>query len=340
MAIRVDCFWGQSSTGKSEGIRAIMEHVWENDGKSSRVIVGDGSKATYVDRGLVDEKIVEVVDFSVRDYPLTTLSLLTQGYWPKDVNDPKSPLVAPKPEDLNDLGVFAVEGLSVAAQYIMGDAKGGLAEQASRGIKIGQDTPVLSKDVMFDKSGAPIKGSGPKVIGADGKPVEDIYSYGGNPMAHYGFVQRRLLALIENTKVFPGLVIWTAHERSTQDKISGEKMVGPEASGEALTQGITRHFNNTLHFVTAVKSGDKVKDDHTGAMVRDLDVEYRVYTRDHFHPDGAFFTKYKAVTRGVSEAEGMPLYLTSDIPGQAVLDYYSTIARINRERREKLRKSA
>jgi hypothetical protein len=72
---------------------------------------------------------------------MTTFSQLTQGYWPADVNDPKSPLLAPKAEDLAKLGVFGIEGLSVGAQYLMGDVKGGLAEQSGRGIKIGQDSP-------------------------------------------------------------------------------------------------------------------------------------------------------------------------------------------------------
>jgi hypothetical protein len=72
--------------------------------------------------------------------------------------------------------------------------------------------------------------------------------------------------------VFPNIVVWTAHERSTQDKISGEKLVGPEAAGEAITANLPRHFNNTLHFVTASSAKEKVKDNHTEAMVIDLDV--------------------------------------------------------------------
>jgi hypothetical protein len=334
---RLDCYWGQSGTGKSEGVASVIEQIYRVNGLTSRVIVGDGSRATYEDRGLVDAKVVEIVDFSIRPYPQTTLSLLCQGYWPVDLDDPQSPLQKPTFETLRKLGVFAVEGLSVASQYLMGDIKGGLAEQSSRGIKIGQDSPVLAKDVMFDKTGAPIKGSGPKVLDENGKVIEDIYSYGGNPIAHYSFAQRRILADIEATKVFPGLVIWTAHERSAQDKISGEKIVGPEGPGEAMTANLPRHFNNTLHFVTAAKASEKVKDTHTGAMVKDLDVEYRVYTRDHFHPDGNTFTKYKAVTRGASEEQGMPLYLTSDKPGQAVLDFYQKIVDLREARAESLR---
>lgn len=320
MASRVECFYGQSGTGKSEGAASVIERIYEMDGLTSRVIVGDGSKATYLDRGLIDAGVVEIVDFSIRDWPLTTMQQLTEGFWPEDVNDPKSPLKPPTADSLKRLGVFVVEGLSVGAQYIMGDRRGGLAEQASRGIKIGQDSPVFAVDALLDKNGQPIKDSGPGT------------TFGGNPIAHFAFAQRRLSSYIERTKVFPNIVIWTAHERSTEDKISKEKLVGPEAAGEAMTANLPRVFNNTLHFTTASKKKDKVKDAHSEAMVTDLDVEFRVYTRDHFNPDGNGFIKYKAVTRGVSEEEGMPLYLTSDTPGQAVLDFYDRVKSVRDKR--------
>jgi hypothetical protein len=332
MANRVDCFWGQSGTGKSEGARAFIEQIYKTSGQKSRVIVGDGSKATYIDAGLVDAGVVEIADFSIRPYPLTVMSKLCEGYWPADVDDPNSPLVPPKPGSLKDIGVFVVEGLSVAAQYVMGNQIGGLAEQAARGIKIGQDSPVLSKDGQFNAQGQFIAGSGPKVLDHQGKEVKDVFAYGGNPMAHFGFAQRQLLSYVERTKLFPNYVIWTAHERSTADKISGEKLVGPEGAGEAMTANLPRVFNNTLHFVTASRKKDKKKDEHTDQMVTELDVEYRVYTRDHFHPDGSTFVKYKAVTRGASEAQGMPLYFSNDTPGQSVLEFYQKIADLKQAR--------
>ena len=65
--------------------------------------------------------------------------------------------------------------------------------------------------------------------------------------------------------------------------------------GEAITANLPRHFNNTLHFVTASRKKEKAKDDHTEAMVTELDAEYRIYTRDHFHPDWNTFTRVVAV---------------------------------------------
>lgn len=325
MAKRIECFYGQTGTGKSEAVASVIEQIYLQSGLSSRVIIGDGSRATYVDRGLVDEGIVQILDFSIRDWPTTVLAQLCMGYWPADVDDPKSPLLPPQPGDLLKLGVFAVEGLSVGSQYLMGDRKGGYAERASKGIKIGQDSPVFLVDAELDKNGNAIANTGPG------------NTYGGNPMSHYGFVQRRMLTNVESTKVFPGVVIWTAHERAAQDRVSGEKMIGPEAGGEALTTSLPRYFNNTLHFASVAK-GNTVKDDHTEKMVKELDVEYRIYTRDHYNadPTSPTMTKYKVVTRGTRPEvvdgkgkviePGMPLYLTNSDPGAAVLEFYKRLA--------------
>jgi len=194
MATRVECFYGQSGTGKSEAAAAVIEHIYEETGKKSRVAIGDGSRATYEDRGLVDAGIVEIVDYSLRPWPTSTVAHLCEGYWPEDPDNPNSRLLPPTPDSLQNLGVFVFEGLSVGTQYLMGDMKGGLAEQASRGIKIGQDSPVLLEDVVRDKTGKIV--DGPR----DDKGNVLLESFGGNPVAHYGFVQRRMLANIERTK--------------------------------------------------------------------------------------------------------------------------------------------
>lgn len=320
MAKRIEMFYGQSLTGKSEALASIIEQMFVQEGLVSRVVIGDGSKATYIDRGLIDAKVVEVLDFSIREWPMTTTKKLCEGYWPEDVNDPKSPLIAPTPESMAKIGVFGVEGAAVMAKYIMGSIKGGLAEQSARGIKIGQDSPIKIVDALYDAKGAIVKDSGPGDV------------YGGNPMAHFGHAQSHVLTNVERTKAFPNIVIWTSHERAAKDKITGEALVGPEVAGEALTANLSRHFNNTLHFATVGKV-TKEKDQHSEKMVGDLDVEFRIYTRDHFNGDGTSFVKYKAGSRGgVTEKLGMPLYLTSEVPGQSILEFYQKIADARKNR--------
>ena len=63
-------FYGEPATGKSEGIAAMIEQAAVEAGLSSRVLIGDGSKATY--EALADAGIVEVLDYTTRDYPIST----------------------------------------------------------------------------------------------------------------------------------------------------------------------------------------------------------------------------------------------------------------------------
>jgi hypothetical protein len=311
----IECYYGQSGTGKSESIAAIIRKIYQETGKTSRVLIGDGSGATY--QALVEAGIVEMMDYTIRDWPLSTMSNLCEGYWPQDALDPKSKMVPMTAEQFAKLGVYGIEGLSVAANYVMGDKKGAFAERAGRGEKIGQDSPIMLCDQERFANGQLDPKSGPGTL------------FGGNSLAHYGVAQKRILGFVEKSKGLPGWVIWTAHERSAEDKVSNEKMIGPEVAGGALTASLSRHFNNTLHFATAVKTV-KEKDAHTEKAVDVIDTEYRIYTRDHFRAEGTSFTKYKAVTRhpdpnGKLYKVPLPLFFESDTPGASIVALYQNI---------------
>jgi len=318
MANRTECFYGEPGTGKSEAANRVAELVATETGLTTRVLLGDGSRATYEDSGLIGANIAQVLDYTARDYPLSTLEQLCEGWWPEDVDDPRSPLVPPSTpakrttNDLSSVGVYIIEGLSVAGTYLMGDQKGGLAYRSGRGEKIGQDSPIRIVDGDVDRLGNFVAGSGPGG------------QFGANPPSHYNVAQRRVLTCVDRSKTLPmKWVIWTGHQRAVEDKISKEVLVGPEVVGGALTSQIQRVFNNTLHFVTAAKRVKGGKDAHTEKAADDLDLEYRIYTRDHYSPDGNVTFKYKACTRGVS-ADVMPAFLTG-APGEAIEDFYLRI---------------
>lgn len=310
-----ELYYGQSGTAKSESAAAVIRKIYEETGKTARVVIGDGSGATYA--SLVAAGIAQMADYTIRDWPMSTMSQFCQGYWPEDVDDPKAKMVPMTPEQHKQLGVYVIEGLSVASNYIMGDKKGGLAERGGRGEKIGQDSPIQIVDLDKNAQGINIPNSGPGMV------------FGGNPISHYNVAQRRMLGLIEKSKALPGWVIWTAHEKSSEDKISNQKMIGPEVAGGALTPTISREFNNTFHFATAEKTA-KLPDAHTGKQVDVIDAEYRIYTRDHFRPEGNTFVKYKAVTRhpdpsGKRLGVALPLFFESEVPGKSIIDIYENI---------------
>ena len=199
--------------------------------------------------------------------------------------------------------------LSVAAGYIMGNVHGGLAWRAGQGHKMGQDSPITIIEADIDpKTGQPDLKTGPGT------------RFGGNPPAHYNIAQRNMVGFIQQSMALPTrMVLWTAHEAVNdpeKDSLVKEQIVGPEVVGKAMTANIQRTFNNTVHLQTVAKRV-KIDDGFTGRKVDDLDLDYRLYTRDHFNANGAIMTRYKACTRTVGET--FPQYFSSEEPGKAVL---------------------
>jgi hypothetical protein len=292
MATRLDLCYGNSQAGKTTWGLQIAEHLYVKKGLKTRWYLGDGGGETIYSSGLVDEGIVEVLQFNLRPQPFATMQLCCDGYWPKNVNDPASKLE--KVVDFTPFGLFVYEGLSVGCDYMMGDQEGGLANRAAKGEKIGQDTPFVV--------------------------MEDGLKFGGNPPSHYGFTQRRLLSLIERTRALPlPFVLWTAHQRKAEDSdLKGVYEFGPDCAGQALTSKIGGSFGNTIHMhqVTVKK---KEKDALTGQQIDVLKIERRAYTRKHADPEGQTGIKYYANSRMPREfVDEMPEYLA---PPDAVKFY-------------------
>ena len=290
MASRVELAYGKSRSGKSTWAIALAEHFWVKKGLKTRIYIGDGGSETYESSGLIDEGVIELCQYNIRNNPFATLQFMCEGAWPVDVADPKSKLVSWTPEQIaKEYGLFVYEGLSVAADYMMGDKTGGLADRASKGEKIGQDSPYILS--------------------------EDGLKFGGNPPSHFGFTQRRIIDLIERTRALPlPFVLWTAHERKSEDYDTRETEFGPDVAGKALTTKIGAYFGNSIHLHPAGKKIKK-KDPVTGKDVEQLETEFRAYTRTHYDPDGVTTVKFYANNRMPKEfANDMPEYLAPADP--------------------------
>lgn len=301
-----DLFVGKPASGKSEAIARLIEYLWHTTGKKSRLILGDGSYLSY--EHLIEKGIVDYVEFPQRPYPSKTLVRLAEGWFPQDRN-PHGSLVPPTSESLEPYILCAFEGLSVAGKYIMSMVQGGLAERAAKGEKLGPDPAVSYFDGDID----------PKT----GKKSDDGMSFGTSGTAHYMQTQALLTELVQRTRGLPfKYVLWTAHETVSEQQTNlgdlknpikvktGETIIGPEAGGKALTPVIQRLFNNMLHFQAVAK-----------ARETNLDLEYRLWTRDHFAVDNASKLRYIACTRGVGKQ--FPPFFTNEEPGMNLLDFYT-----------------
>ncbi len=308
----IDCIYGPSGSGKSVNILTLIKLMHEATGKMAYVWIGDGSRSTYEESGLVEKGIIQIADYSHRQWPQTTTNQICEGFWPEDPDDESSKLI--RISNMEEaVGLVVIEGLSVMSRYLAGNVQGGLAEQASRGIKLGESSPIMSVDLMTDDKGNYIPNSGP------GTRV------GGNPPSHYNIVQQHMMGCIRRTKGLKVPVVWTAHERQGDDKNQGESVIAPELFGKALSAELSREFNHTLHCTLATKVNE-VLDATTGKKVKVGQAEYRMYTRDHYDPDGLVQTKYRAVTRVPPTREQlMPEYLAGR-PGEAIRAFHSIIA--------------
>lgn len=319
-----DLYWGPPGVGKTQAIIARMVAAAQR-GQKSLAFVGDGSGVAYKASGLVDAGVLEVIQYTNWNWPSSVCRRLTEG-WVPDSLDPTNDTWVPMPKGTH-YGVIAIEGASVMGTYLMSHKKGGMAYRAAKGERLGPDAAIRYVDADLDPhTGLPIKGTGTDL------------AFGGHGQAHYGQTQSNVVGYIQSSAMLPAEeVIWTAHERGVTEKISQKQFVGPEVSGSAITVGLGKLFGHVLHFTTATKrTRGGAKDAHLDKNLDHLDVEYRIYTRNHVAVDGASTAEYLAISRGVS-ASDMPAYLTADTPGVAVMQFYEIIARLQKTRAEEIR---
>jgi hypothetical protein len=148
-----------------------------------------------------------------------------------------------------------------------------------------------------------------------------------------------MLDRLQRSKALPGWVWWTGHEVTADDK-EGGKVISIAMAGQAKSAMLPSKFGHTLHATTAMKAGgkEKVKDAHTGADVRQAGIEYRLYTREHYDPDGQTPLRYAAMIR-CPLPEFVKDYYTGK-PGQAILDFYSDLEKAKAENVRRLTESS
>lgn len=331
MAQVFDLLYGTTLRGKSKAVVELIRYLHKQSGKKALAYVGDGGTETYLNAGLVEAGVLDVIEFDQLDYPFTVADMMTKGWAPDPANKGKW---GPQPDYKDKYILTVFEGATVLGKYLMGSNKGGLAYRAGQGELIGNKNDDAVVRIKDDDMGW---------MGEKGIAV------GGNTMSHYRLVQPRLLEFVKQSKKLPGWVIWTAHPVETYDKdeggkagdygkLQGKTLVGPEFAGKALASWVSREFGNTLHFDVATKF-DTEKDSVTGKMVKENEREYRIYTRDHYDPDGNTMVEYRAGNRCAIPSM-MPDFLKQEKDeraGFALVRFYQTMAEARAKEAESLK---
>lgn len=331
MATEHSMFYGEPGSGKTRAIIQLIKEVLSKTDKHIRIYVGDGSRYSYEVAGLLDNPRVHLMDFSALHWPMSTTNFIAEGNWPLEPENPATkwrPLTA---EEVTSTGLWVFEGASVMAYYVLGNIKGGLAEQSGRGIKIGQDSPIKIRDAEVKKLIVdPQKDDKITVIYEEGTGTG--MTFGGNPMSHYNVGQRHMQGIFQRTRRLPGIVLWTGHERTSEDGNTGERVISVDCAGKAISASLPALFSNTLHFTIASKV-DRQTDATTGKTVGKAKQEYRIYVVDHYDPDGITPLKYKAVNRAPDPSVFQKEYLTGG-PGEAIMKFYELMAESTRRFKE------
>lgn len=327
----IDQYYGDTMSGKSQAIERLIRFLIEQTGKKARVYIGDGGEETYNSHGLVDDGMIEIMDFSGRPYPMTLLKLMVDLYFPKDPKDPTSKLVPPPDDFFETHGIVVYEGGAVIGNWLLSDVPGGLAWHSANethfgGVKDDDDELHYDDQEMV------------KLYG------DDYAAQGVASPKHFYIAQRKLLSAIRASKKFPGRTIWTTHPVEAPDKteggssdrygvIKGKKIIGPDYAGKAMASLIGKEFGATLHFDTVTLAG-KEKDETSKKQITTIEREYRIYTRRHYDPNQQVMVEYLAGNR-CAVPSMMPDHITSKEPGDAILQFYQIMSNARKVAKEK-----
>ena len=315
----IELAYGDSMSGKSTGLEALIRHNFNQTGKGARVYLGDGGGDSYNSHGLVDDGVIQLMEYTYREWPMTIVKLMGDLYFPKDPTDPKSKLVAPPIDLFDKVGIIIFEGGTVMGQYLLNGPEGSMEWQAAQQTGFGG-----------------VKDAADELHVTDGSEYKEYNEQGSTTSKHYAIIQRRILSCIRASKKFPGLVYWTSHPTEGPDRteggeskgfgdIVGKKVIGPDFGGRAPVSLISKEFGNTLHFdnVTIQK---READETSKKQVTTINKEYRVYTRRHYDPNGQVNIEYVAGNRG-AVPKMIEDYYVSKEPGDALLQFYEAMSK-------------
>src|SRR5262245_2833433 len=117
MAQVFDLLWGKTGSGKSQALVELIIYLTLQSKKKARVFAGDGGTATYRNSGLVEEGLLDIVEFDDLDFPFTVADRISRGWMP--ILEGKDKGKFAKVND-SDYIVTIYEGAAVLAKYLLG----------------------------------------------------------------------------------------------------------------------------------------------------------------------------------------------------------------------------
>ncbi len=233
--------YGESGTFKTTQVGFFARWIHRKYGKKTRLVSAEGwfpiekyVRAGIIEPygvgGLVTQEIMGPDGEMKTPSPLAVLRLLSKGYWPKVTKAGTVRLMPPTPQDWEEIGAYAVEGLMSIGDLLM------------------QELRDTQRKVAEDAVS-------PFTIKVDDNEVK----FCANNKAHYGFVQREVHAIVRGFSYLPvHNVLFTAHEGKGEDEGTKEPIRGPAIVGKAATPQVPSWVGDCIHADSyAVKKTDE-----------------------------------------------------------------------------------
>lgn len=259
---RSGCIYGSTGTFKTTAIAHLSRYIAEKTGKATLLFSADGGGWGPCQEE-VDAGMIRPYRCDTATIPLPILRKVSQGYWPRNPDEPDISKVSFVPVNWDEIGGIAVEGFTSIGTMLMRHA-------ADKALNTGQEAtstfvqPILVNDQMTQEK------------------------FSGNSKAHYNFTQNQLYGMTMNFTSLPvDYVLFTGLEKKAEDD-DRTTVYGVAVPGKAITNMIPTWIGDLIHAQDyAVPRDVQVPDPlKPGSMITTqvIDTVCRYYFKKHPDP--------------------------------------------------------
>ena len=268
------CVWSPSGMGKTSLLASFLTGYHRATGKTGRLYNVDGGVQSIAH--LEQAGVLKTWDMSNQTYAFEAMLDASRGYWPRDLNDPLSPLEPPMlVRYIAECGACGTrpydEATAKQTSSQCPKCKAVLQVRPRNVWNPANDLSTSKVGVLLYEGGT---GFGEKMMdnmsdrSAKGEKIgEDIavrfkdggLDIGGVSRSAYGIAQRRVKRAVEYSRMVPGVdyVIWTFHKARGEDDVKRSPVFGPKIVGSAATDDVPRWFGPCLSLTSAPSTDGK-----------------------------------------------------------------------------------
>lgn len=320
--------YSQGGIGKSTLGAQFAAWVFKTLGKKTRVVNADGGGTVNAHAPLIEKGISEIWNVDLWDEASTfyTLDCASKGWWPSDVNEPNSPLVAPYEswkECPSCKGNIGAKGYNLPKSCAACKAPLAAGTFCRTRLTITPEFDQVGLIIFegFTAFGDILLRRLRKANSEGGRSIMDEgFKITAAGMQHYGDAQTYISQFVANSKSIPvDLVYWTALENRGEE--DGKPIYGPKGPGQALTPMCIPWFSDVIHLdaIPRVERGSSVKDTNGMEIV-----DRKLFLGPHYPPDNKFYA-FKAKT-SATLAGSMPTVLDFPAKGNTAEAFMKALA--------------